>query len=497
MNPEVQAPNERSRIYLTLAMMESGTVSVNDQIRQFGVPFDVARRGGMYYSDKAPGSSIVALPAMKAYQILGGDISSMEQLMVFTRWAVMIPFALLTLFLLRWLVVSLAIREEIADLVVIVFALGTSFFHYGSAFYGHALVTCFSLAAACCVMKSLQREQENRGKREIAWQWGAGFCGAMAFLVEYQAVVILGALFLGFIAREEHRKWAPMASFSTGAFIPTAAVFFYNTLAFGHPLSTSYSHLVHGSARAVHEAGLFGITYPSWEAIYGLILSPSRGLLFCAPLVLVGVMGLGLLWKRARWLAIYAGVSLASFLVLATGARDVWFAGWSFGPRLLVPIFGLAAVGAALVMEELEERAPVLLGGLGGLFLGSIFYNTLVSSTFPELPPRITAPLTSVSLELLQGQGVSPNLGQSILGMEATASVVLLVAGALLLGGLAILRVASTGEVLLARHSKLKAAAGCGAALAIFMAVLWLYPEQTSPESVESLVERLERRDEL
>lgn len=70
MSPQVLAPNERSRIYLSLALVDSGTIAVNEQIDAYGTPFDIAKRGDNFYSDKAPGSSFLAAPAFALYRVL-------------------------------------------------------------------------------------------------------------------------------------------------------------------------------------------------------------------------------------------------------------------------------------------------------------------------------------------------------------------------------------------------------------------------------------------
>lgn len=73
MSPEISAPNERSRLYLTLSIIESGTLRIDGPVKKYGKHFDLASRDGHYYSDKAPASSIIAIPAIWAYKAGGGQ----------------------------------------------------------------------------------------------------------------------------------------------------------------------------------------------------------------------------------------------------------------------------------------------------------------------------------------------------------------------------------------------------------------------------------------
>src|SRR5512147_3190989 len=55
MFPEVSVPNERTRVYLTMAMVDQGSLSIDEPMHRFGPLLDRAKRDGRYYTDKAPG----------------------------------------------------------------------------------------------------------------------------------------------------------------------------------------------------------------------------------------------------------------------------------------------------------------------------------------------------------------------------------------------------------------------------------------------------------
>ena len=85
----------------------------------------------------------------------------------------------------------------------------------------------------------------------------------------------------------------------------------------------------------------------------GLLVSPNRGLLVFTPIALLGIYGL----VRCAWKP--SGTGLGIFGIAAilhgvlSGAYYQWAGGWSFGPRYLVDVLPILALGAALVWRSL------------------------------------------------------------------------------------------------------------------------------------------------
>lgn len=484
MSPEITAPNERSRIYLTLGMLESGSISITDQVEQFGRPYDVAKRGESYFSDKAPGSSVLAIPAFFGYRLLGGDMDSIEAMTVFARQGVMLPFALLSLIFFWLLMRRIGVPRSTATAMTVVLALGTNFVHYGAAFFGHAMVLCFSLAGAYCLIRGAITEDAPAGRR---WLFAAAGLTATTFTIEYQAVVLCVGFATAVLAVPKFRNISFLTAAAAGAAIPAGLVLCYNFAAFGDPLSTSYGFLVHPGPKEAHEAGLFGVTIPSWEATYGLLFSPSRGLMMCAPLLLFGIAGLKTLWHRWRPLAIYAAIGAVGYFWVAAGVGDVWVGGWSFGPRLLLPVFGLLGVSGALYFEELRIKMPTFAVGAATFFLSAMVYNFFVISMFPELPPEISSPLNSVAMPLAELGAPSPNWGIVWTGDTSLES---LFPAFVMLGGF----VGYAGFALILREQQIPwrdKAVACAAGVLIFWSVALGYPETEDPAEVDRFVDNV------
>ena len=99
------------------------------------------------------------------------------------------------------------------------------------------------------------------------------------------------------------------------------------------------------------ESGEF--TTPLTTGLYGLLLSPNKGLLFYAP---VSTLALWSLWKtsgRQRCWSIFL-VSLLSVYILPTSMWWSWEGGTSWGPRLLLPIVPFLVISAAMLLEHVK-----------------------------------------------------------------------------------------------------------------------------------------------
>ena len=497
MSPEITAPNERTRLYLTMAILENGGIAIDDQVARYGKVFDLASREGHFYSDKAPGASIIALPFVAIYTWLGGS-SAIEFLTNFARHWVMIPFALLTLLLVRGLLMKLEVERTIANQAAVALVVGTSFLHYGAAFFGHALVTCVALVSALAMYHctrpppheaSAEGGAAHTPETHPGWRFLLGFSGGLAFAIEYQAAVLCVAIAVAYMSTR--RNWnikAILIPFA-GAMIPILATFAYNTAAFGGPLETSYGHLHHSYSKTLHSQGLFGIKLPTATSVYGLFFGPSRGMLLGAPIVMMGLFGGRLLWEKSRGLAVYVGLGCAAYLFLITGTT-IWHGGWGFGPRLLVPIFGIAAIPGGLLLAKWSESLTSSLLVRVYLVAGVVF-NALVITAFPEIPPEISSPIKSIALPMLEQGTPSPNLGMMWLGLKGSMSLAPLALILLLLCGYMFAN-HSAKEVRTPRALR-AAALAIALALSIGVAVME-YPETRSAKATTRFIKGMGKK---
>ena len=295
----VSAPNERSRVYLAVALVDHGTLSIDEPVRRFGAILDTARFDDHLYSDKAPGSSLLGAALYGVVRLFTPSSAwTIEQLIQLMRTALMVPLGLVGFWVLRKLLQSLELRPGLVDLVSTGWILGTAAFHYSTAFYGHQIV------ATCLLLSLYFVERAEHSRTPTAAALAAGTCAGFAGITEYQAGIVSFFLALYVLAgplRHQARAWLGFLAAALPFVLLLGA---YHWLAFGGPFELSYHHLSHTHWQKIHTQGIGGITWPSAEALLGCTVSLHRGLFITSPMFLLAFAGAPVLWRHRRRLAL-------------------------------------------------------------------------------------------------------------------------------------------------------------------------------------------------
>ena len=128
-------------------------------------------------------------------------------------------------------------------------------------------------------------------------------------------------------------------------------------------------------------------TFEMAEGLYGLVLSPGRSVLLYAPLVLLGVPGAVLAWRRGmRMLPVFAMLVLVVQVTLMA-AWWSWHGGDCYGPRLVIAVLPAAGLFAVEIARRRWARwllVPVTALGLYAQLLGVAFVHEYDSYLWPD-----------------------------------------------------------------------------------------------------------------
>lgn len=132
-------------------------------------------------------------------------------------------------------------------------------------------------------------------------------------------------------------------------------------------------------------------TYPLLTGLLRLTILPNKGLLLHAPLVLLGVLGLALLFRRDRLLGMALGGAAGS-VFLTAGAWWAWDGQAGWGPRLVLPAVPLLAAAAAPLLAASRPARlaalPLAGAGLAVNLLGALQPFPAVYALATRVPAR-------------------------------------------------------------------------------------------------------------
>jgi hypothetical protein len=179
-----------------------------------------------------------------------------------------------------------------------------------------------------------------------------------------------------------------------------SAVAIYNTVRFGSPLDTGY------------RTAAWNV--PPWVGLYGLLLSPGKGLFWYCPSIVLGLAGwFPLARRRPRAAKLLAGVSILYLLVHS--AYNHWHGGGAWGPRLILPIVPLLVLPLAEWLQRPVRQSWARLGLAAILVAGFVLqlpaFLVHPARTLQSLYDRSASP-TQYTVRQLYRIADSPLLGQ-------------------------------------------------------------------------------------
>ena len=393
--------NQKSRLVTLHALLRTHSLVVDGYTHRSG---DLALINGHYYSNKAPAVTFLALPAFSlaaAYLHMHGISIDEESGWNFSAWI------------------------AAAGSVGILTALGGAFFFalaasYSSARYAAAFSACLFLAvpvfpyavtlfshAATIGLLSISLWAAVNGARSPHLTYAAGLTAGAAVAGEYNAAIALAGLFVFALTRGARDA----GRFCAGAFVPLALLMLFHYQLTG---SLWGLPLRYDPALPEWRGGGTAHTLPSLRALYGLLFSEYRGLLFWSPMFVLALPGWAVLWKRSRALAILT-FAITALTVLEQASFMAWHGGWAVGARYLapaIPCLGLAALAGAGAFPRVGI-VLALISLLAGLF----------TSPIGPIPPlEMPHPLWDYYLPRWHNGELIPNIGKS-LGLPARYSL--------------------------------------------------------------------------
>lgn len=356
--------DEMSMLAATDSLARRGAWDI-DLLRWMGEQQGELGPDGHLYSHKGIGTTLAALPLYWA-ALHSEHIGNVQAAMLLNGVVTALTGALLLLFVRR-----LGYSLPVAAGTALAYGLATMAWPYARYLFSEPLAGLGLVAGAYFLLR--YRDCGDAASLLLA---GAGL--ALALLTRLNngiaapilALVLAAYLFrrLGGPRRAPRRWLAALLVFALPVAVALGVTAWYNWLRFGSPLATGYF-------RAQET-----FSGPLLRGLYGLLLSPGKGLLWYNPILFASLLAWPAFIRRHRvegWLA----AAMVAANVLFYAPWYLWWGGHAWGPRFLVTALPFAALPLAealtAVWRARGRPASATRAALAALLLISVLVQLL------------------------------------------------------------------------------------------------------------------------
>lgn len=269
----------------------------------------------------------------------------------------------------------------------LLFGLATTALPHSRTFFSEALTSFFLFAAFVAVLAALHTRRAalvSPGAPAAPWASRRvllmlGLAGALAGLTPAVRVSsAIGVPLLGlhlllavlWVYRSGGNRWLspdvrsvlpPLLAWGVGAGLTVGLLALFQWLYYGSPVESGYGN------NALVFQHLFRNNV--WRGLYGLVLSPGKGILVYAPCLLLLPVAAGLCWRRTWDVALVCSLMVGAHLLLY--ARfNFWHGDGAWGPRYLITVLPFMVLPLVAYLDRLGGwRTPLQSGVLLVLLL--------------------------------------------------------------------------------------------------------------------------------
>lgn len=429
-------PNQATRLLLTKALVDRGEPHIT---AYHAVTIDKSELGGRYYSDKAPGVSLLATVPwglMNAADRLTGIDRDSRPAMRARQHMVVLTVSVLAgvvaAGLLHRILVLFGASVTIANLVTIGYGVGTLAFPFSTVLFGHQTAAAIVLYAFWLAVSTREYTPRRLVLLGLVWAWALVTEYPTGILVACQGLYVLSA------APRVRPVLRVFGWSALGAVLPLAVHSLFLGWAFGAPFKLPYTYMAEPIFLSHTSTGILGINAPSVVGLFGSLLSRYRGLFFYCPFLVLTLAGFGA-WLRAgeRKAELRLCAAMVVGYILFNAGYFAWDGGGSTGPRHLVPALPYFVIPIAYFARDVKlGRALTALAIVPSALI--MLATTAVCIQVPEGDPWRANPLYQIVLTalshgevainrqdvfMLGGRGdASYNLGM-LLGLQGVASL--------------------------------------------------------------------------
>ncbi|HEY4450624.1 MAG TPA: hypothetical protein VGN13_03380 [Solirubrobacteraceae bacterium] len=337
--------NQTSHYDLIRALNDGGT-TIDTTQQNTG---DKVFYKGHYYSARAPGLALFALPFYDTLNALQAESwaqeseaqrGSDEMIYLIGLWANVLPGLLLLALVWR---VAERFEPGYGVAAAVVLGLGTMVLPLSTLLFSHIFAAFLGFAAFALML----RERDGPPRALLL-----GLAGlAMGYAVASEYPLFFVAVVLGLYLLSRRDALTPLHVLRrAGAYIAGGVVGILPLLFYNHYAFHSWTHLAYSDVPR-QQKGFFGIGLPSLKVL-GTLLFDSRGLLTISPVLAMGAIGTVLLYRRGRRAEALTITGVCLCYLLYNSGYYLPFGGGFMGPRFLTTMLPFLACPLAIALKR-------------------------------------------------------------------------------------------------------------------------------------------------
>jgi hypothetical protein len=355
MSGHTYSPDEETMLEVSRSLVTHATWAI-PQSQSF---VDVAGADGRRYSQYGPGQSFAAVPWVAAGLLVGNtfpkDQAGYPLRLILGSFNALVAAGICGL--LAALGMSLGYSRGASLLLGATLAFSTYLWPHSRTFFSEPLTALLMLGSFYLLVHERHMPAGEKGMALQMAASGALLALVLAIKVQYAVAIPAFGVYLlwsafsprldGDLAVQRTRPVTRMVTWVVGFVLGLIPLMLYNWSVFGNPLLTGYGT----DLRATFKT-------PLGEGVYGLLLSPGKGLVWYAPPVLLAAWGLWRFARKHRAEAVFV-LLLGASIVTLFALYAFWHGDGSWGPRYLIPFLPFALLPAVALFDGLGSTAPL------------------------------------------------------------------------------------------------------------------------------------------
>jgi hypothetical protein len=376
-NRLVLGGNEGSHLSLIYSIVNKSTFKLFD----LPIPLDASQFNGYIYSNKPPGYPfLISVPCFLITKLKPG-----EELPVYVIFMVM-KISCIFFFSLTATCIYLFLRTYNLRSTSIFFGLSASIL--GTIYPAYnCLANSFPLTILLIAASLLFCRYAQIKKHNYIF-WTLTFSAiSYAFIVEYQSLFFLSPLiFFSFVNIKKTNSRITILMILLPSLLPLFLIMFYNYKVFGTPFALTYSYYVPPDYLPWDNIQSVFSIKDIPHGLWGLVLSPSRGLFLISPVVLLGIINSWSFIKEKQYY-LFLLIIMAFAGALFLSSHKIWHGAHCVGYRYILPGAMILGILSSFFIERIRKVKGMLFAFT--LLVFSMF--TGIASFYIQLNEKLLA----------------------------------------------------------------------------------------------------------